>query len=280
MNQGSREAFEAFYEGHDPYDPKDKPFLEYSNYIGRRTKALARRRLARLRSSGRALEIGFGSHPQIELLRAAPGLEWFGIEFSRKQIRRAQCSDPGARFTLGSGGELPFPAGVFLAVMSFEVIEHVLDPEQMIAEIARVLARRPDALVIVSTPNNSALLNKTVLEGLYRVAGKFLGTTKSREYVATHQKIIDRHLSFPQFISLVQRNGLRLEAAHFLGACYFLVGGLAFFLPQWLFRPLAQCAMVVSRAIEHIPLLNRYLCNQAVYFLNKGDLTSGRDSHQ
>jgi len=271
VNQGSREAFETFYEGHDPYDPKDKPFLEYSNYIGRKTKALARRRLARLRSSGRVLEIGFGSHPQIELLQAvAPGLEWFGIEFSFKQIRRAQQSHPGARYTLGSGGELPFPSGAFLAIMSFEVIEHVPEPEHMMAEIARALARHPDAAAIVSTPNNSALLNKAVLEGLYRMAGKFLGTAESRDYIATRQNIIDRHLSFPQFKSLAQKNGLRVETAHYLGACYFLVGGLAFFLPKWLFRPLARCAMVISRPFEQIPLLNRYLCNQAVYFLVGG----------
>jgi len=46
---------------------------------------------------------------------------------------------------------LPFDAGSFDAALCLEVIEHVLDPPQLIREVARVL--RPGGHVYVSTPN-------------------------------------------------------------------------------------------------------------------------------
>jgi SAM-dependent methyltransferase len=47
--------------------------------------------------------------------------------------------------------ELPFPDGSFAAVISVQSIEHVPDPERVIAEVRRVLS--PGGRAIIVTPN-------------------------------------------------------------------------------------------------------------------------------
>lgn len=66
--------------------------------------------------------------------------------------RRRQVS----RLTARLPAPLPFPDGVFDVVVALEVIEHLLDPDAFLDEIARVLA--PDGCVILSTPRLDSLL--------------------------------------------------------------------------------------------------------------------------
>ena len=51
----------------------------------------------------------------------------------------------------GDAAALPFPAGSFDLVVSFETIEHVPEPTRFLDECARVL--RPGGVLVMSTPN-------------------------------------------------------------------------------------------------------------------------------
>ena len=50
---------------------------------------------------------------------------------------------------------LPFPAGSFASVVSVQSIEHVPDPERVLAEVARVL--EPGGVAVFVTPNRLTL---------------------------------------------------------------------------------------------------------------------------
>ncbi len=67
---------------------------------------------------------------------------------------RRQFPRPNLRFLAADARALPFPAGQFDAVVSFETIEHVPDPEACLDAFARVLA--PGGLLVVSTPDRAS----------------------------------------------------------------------------------------------------------------------------
>jgi SAM-dependent methyltransferase len=55
------------------------------------------------------------------------------------------------RWTASHGRKLPFPDARFAAVVSVQSIEHVPDPERVLAEVVRVL--RPGGTALFATPN-------------------------------------------------------------------------------------------------------------------------------
>jgi len=58
---------------------------------------------------------------------------------------------PGVGFVRADLAALPFAAGSFDAVLSFQVIEHLEDPADHLAAIARLL--RPEGIGLLTTPN-------------------------------------------------------------------------------------------------------------------------------
>lgn len=64
---------------------------------------------------------------------------------------RAHCYTPAAAAVRGGAEQLPFAAQRFDAVVCFEMIERVTQPQRVLAEIARVL--QPDGVALVSTPD-------------------------------------------------------------------------------------------------------------------------------
>ncbi len=102
----------------------------------------------------RVLEVGFGSGYGTAYLAEAAG-EVIGVDLAAGNIPRAQARYPRANVTylLFDGSRLPFDAGTFDAVGSFQVIEHVPEPQLIawLTEIRRVL--RPGGRFFVSTLN-------------------------------------------------------------------------------------------------------------------------------
>lgn len=81
------------------------------------------------------------------------GVEYdeIAVEYARKNIASADKTGRlRCAFMKGSVYELPFAAGTFDAVVSCEVIEHLKEPERMLAEIARVL--KPGGIFVLTTP--------------------------------------------------------------------------------------------------------------------------------
>jgi SAM-dependent methyltransferase len=92
---------------------------------------------------GRILDVACGTGYGTAMLGAV------GVDVSLEALRYAKRHP--ARYVAADAARLPFGKGGFDAVVSFETIEHVADPERFVAECARVL--KPGGQFLVSTPN-------------------------------------------------------------------------------------------------------------------------------
>jgi ubiquinone/menaquinone biosynthesis C-methylase UbiE len=91
---------------------------------------------------------GYGS---AELAQSAQRVVGVDIAPEALEYARSTYPLPNLEFTSASCLKLPFENQIFDIAVAFEVIEHLADYRQFLAECARVL--RPDGVLIVSTPN-------------------------------------------------------------------------------------------------------------------------------
>ncbi|MBD9435069.1 methyltransferase domain-containing protein [Pseudoxanthomonas sp. PXM03] len=92
-----------------------------------------------------------------------------GVDISPEAIEHARAAYPQSNlsFMEGSASELPLADASFDVVVSFETIEHLLDQEQMLAEIGRVL--RPDGVLVISSPNKEVYSELSGLHNEFHV---------------------------------------------------------------------------------------------------------------
>jgi SAM-dependent methyltransferase len=98
---------------------------------------------ARFLPPGRVLDLGCGVGHSFELL--APR-ETVGVDIDAESLRGQQRETHVADMRV-----LPFPDRSFASVLSVQSIEHVPDPERVVAEAARVL--EPAGVAVFVTPN-------------------------------------------------------------------------------------------------------------------------------
>jgi SAM-dependent methyltransferase len=103
---------------------------------------VARYRFARDRVRGRVLDVACGTGYGTAMLQAV------GVDVSLDALRFARRYP--AAYVAADAIRLPF-GRIFDAVVSFETLEHLPDPERFVAECRRVL--KPGGLFLVSTPN-------------------------------------------------------------------------------------------------------------------------------
>jgi SAM-dependent methyltransferase len=108
----------------------------------------------------RILEVGCGAGDVLERITCG---ELDGVDLSSYMVESARRRLGGrARIHKADAERLPFPDGSFTKVLCTEVLEHVLHPDRVVAEIARVLA--PQGRFIVSVPNEGLIRRvKTIL---------------------------------------------------------------------------------------------------------------------
>ncbi len=99
-----------------------------------------------VRPAQRFLDVGCGAGRHV-VAADALGARALGLDVSRGEFPRT-----GGSFLLGDGARLPFRDATFDRVVCTEVLEHVLDPDAAVREIARVLA--PAGRVAVSVPTS------------------------------------------------------------------------------------------------------------------------------
>jgi SAM-dependent methyltransferase len=116
-------------------------FDDYLHLAHRIDRRMAAKYVPRL--DGRVLDVGCGRQPYRRFL--ASGTKYVGMEYDTR-LRPTVVGDVKA---------LPFRDGVFDGVMCNEVLEHVPDPAQALAEINRVL--RPGGQVYVTVPQSWGL---------------------------------------------------------------------------------------------------------------------------
>jgi SAM-dependent methyltransferase len=101
---------------------------------------------------GRALDIGCGNGEYLLRLQSI-GWQCQGVEFNDKAV--SICRSHGLDVFQGDLQSAGFPSDSFDFVAANHLIEHVPDPHQLMAEIARIT--RPGGRILIRTPNSAAL---------------------------------------------------------------------------------------------------------------------------
>lgn len=122
--------------------------------LGRYQVVLDALRAARLGPSPAVLDVGCGDAALSGLLAMRLGARIEGVDVTPGSIELARAEfskrDLTGHFQLIDGYAYPFPDAAFAAVVCSDVIEHVNQPAQMLAEMWRTLA--PGGVLVVTTP--------------------------------------------------------------------------------------------------------------------------------
>ena len=133
---------------HQDYYTQNKDYADFLNnqdsaFFDKYIKALAG-----IPAGGKILDAGCGTGQVVARLDQM-GFEAYGIEVSLPNVEMAlKVSD---RCSCYDGKRVPFDDETFDAVGSFNVLEHVDEPEAYIRELVRVL--RPGGRIVLSSPN-------------------------------------------------------------------------------------------------------------------------------
>jgi 2-polyprenyl-6-hydroxyphenyl methylase/3-demethylubiquinone-9 3-methyltransferase len=111
------------------------------------------------------LDIGCGAGFLTNAL-AKVGHRVFGIDLSANSLKIAKENDVSGAvdYRSASAYSLPFPDQSFDAVCAMDVLEHVENPRQLIAEASRVL--KPEGLFFFHTFNRNPLSYLVVIKGV------------------------------------------------------------------------------------------------------------------
>jgi SAM-dependent methyltransferase len=101
-----------------------------------------------VKEAKKILDVGCGTGRMGKLINA----ELFGVDVSSSLVNEARKNGyiKAVACELGNS-KLPFEDGFFDAVICLDVLEHLVDPVQTLAEINRVL--KPEGLLGITTPN-------------------------------------------------------------------------------------------------------------------------------
>ncbi len=152
----------------NPEQP-DQRAEDYS-HLSPRGQALVgafRERLGTLAAAdrpGSILEVGCGQGwLSKQLASAMPEARLVGIDVRAEAIEVARTLVPTAEFRVERGEKLPFADGEFDLVVCSEVLEHVDDPDKVLAEIVRVSKNH----VVASVPHEPWFWAANLLRGKY-----------------------------------------------------------------------------------------------------------------
>jgi len=125
------------------------PGIVEENYWFRRHEVVYRRLVDRCRDRD-VLEAGCGEGYGADLI-ADVARRVIGLDYDDSAVAHVRSRYPRVDVRQGNLAELPLPAESVDVVVNFQVIEHLWDQGQFIAECLRVL--RPGGLLLISTPN-------------------------------------------------------------------------------------------------------------------------------
>jgi SAM-dependent methyltransferase len=116
---------------------------------------------------GKVLEVGCGGGAMAKAIRYyRRDLDVFGCDISRRALAAAQREPMGVHFSYGDACNIPFLTGAFDAVLMFDILEHLKQPDVAVSEAVRVLG--PGGLLHVSVPCEG---NFFTLQGILRRLG-------------------------------------------------------------------------------------------------------------
>lgn len=106
----------------------------------------------------RILDIGCASGWFIsEIQKKYPQYSYTGIDVYKDAIGYGKKRYKNVSFLVSDAHHLPFPAKSYDVVLCMNVLEHVVDPQQIVEEIKRVI--KPTGIVIIGMDTENALFN-------------------------------------------------------------------------------------------------------------------------
>jgi 2-polyprenyl-3-methyl-5-hydroxy-6-metoxy-1,4-benzoquinol methylase len=139
------------------------------------------------------LDIGCGSGVQLRALSVDSPKLLIGMDLNRSALLFAKSKDiPNTEFLIADAEQLPFKEKTISRIICAEIIEHLNEPEKMIAESDRVLV--DSGKIVLSTPNENSVW------GVYEFLWDMLG--RGRNYGETHLKfftVSDLETSFSTY---------------------------------------------------------------------------------
>ncbi|OBG78425.1 SAM-dependent methyltransferase [Mycobacterium sp. E2462] len=125
------------------------PGLAIENYWFRRHEVVYQR-LAQRCAGAEVLEAGCGEGYGADLI-AGVARRVVAVDYDDAAVAHVRSRYPRVEVMQANLAELPLPDASVDVVVNFQVIEHLWDQGQFVAECARVL--RPGGLLLMSTPN-------------------------------------------------------------------------------------------------------------------------------
>ncbi|MBS9533983.1 class I SAM-dependent methyltransferase [Mycobacterium sp. M1] len=125
------------------------PGLDVENYWFRRHEVVYEW-LAPRCAGLEVLEAGFGEGYGADLI-AGVAAKVTGVDYDDSAVAHVRARYPRVEVVQGNLADLPLPDASVDVVVNFQVIEHLWDQAQFIAECHRVL--RPGGVLMISTPN-------------------------------------------------------------------------------------------------------------------------------
>lgn len=96
--------------------------------------------IAELKSGAKVLELGCGAGQFIrEIKKIRPELDCYGCDISQHAIAIAKQANDGVSYGLSDENKSPYEDNFFDAVLIFDVLEHVANPDLILSEVNRVL---------------------------------------------------------------------------------------------------------------------------------------------
>ncbi len=129
-----------------------KTFVEHFTFTARKLRARALFRALDRFCSGDVLDVG-GRDFFTVIRRRLNFNSWTTLEYARTAAEG--LDDPRFRLVYGDGCAMPFAESAFDTVLNIQVLEHVMEPNRMVSEIARVL--KPSGHAVFLIPQTAVL---------------------------------------------------------------------------------------------------------------------------
>ena len=153
-----------------------------------------------LQPGDKILEIGCGIGTVVWEL-ARQGYDAIGTDISRVAVEYGRTKYPGIRLEVLPAEELPFDAGTFDVVLSFDLFEHIARIDRHVSEVQRVL--KPAGYYLFETPNK---LSNVVSATLACRSLKWRRAHPSLHTPGQLRRRLARHGFEARFIKMDRRN--------------------------------------------------------------------------
>jgi SAM-dependent methyltransferase len=170
-----------------------------------------------LAGARRVLDIGCGEGQVARLACRGGAATVVGVDPTSAQVIEARRRGGGPVYARSGAGKLPFRDGAFDAVVACLVFEHIVDVDEALAEVGRVLAPGGRFLFFLNHPllqtPNSGWIDDQMLdppEQYWRI-GKYLDEDVSIQEVAKDVHLPYVHRPLSRYVNALVANGVYVE---------------------------------------------------------------------